>query len=64
MPIPSEVQEAIKVAVANNNQPDAVAKRLLAWLEELSTTGNLDNAAETSKSLAYIRLELRVQVHS
>jgi len=62
MPIPSELQDAVKTAVANNDQPEAVAKRLLAWLEELSTTGNLENAAEVSKSLATIRGALSVEL--
>ena len=61
MPIPNELVEAIKQAVADHKQPESVSNRLIAWLEELSSKGNLDNAAEVAKSLETVRSALVIK---
>ena len=36
MPLEPELEDAIIKVVAEKNQPDQVARRLIAWLEEMS----------------------------
>lgn len=41
MSLDRKITEAIETAVAEEGQPDVVAKRLIAWLEEINS-GNED----------------------
>ena len=41
MSLDMKITEAIEAAVAEEGQPDVVAKRLIAWLEEINS-GNED----------------------
>ena len=41
MSLDIKIREAIEAAVAEEGQPDVVAKRLIAWLEEINS-GNED----------------------
>jgi hypothetical protein len=49
LPLDIELEEAVKTAVKANGQPENVAKRLIAWLHELS--GNEISADDQLKHL-------------
>jgi len=38
LPLEPELENAVHQVVAENGQPEAVAKRMIAWLEEMSKT--------------------------
>ena len=59
MPLDDELVKAIKESVHQVGQPDTVAKRLIAWLEAMTTT-EISNEDE-SRYLENIRLALEIE---
>ena len=58
MPLDEELIKAIEEAVAEADQSTSVAKRLIAWVEALSST---DISAEDESSfLENVRSEIRI----
>ena len=59
MTIDSEVENAIKAVARELNQPDPVAKRLIAWLEDEATRDlpHVDRAEHLHNLLSAISLE-------
>ena len=57
MTIPREIQHAVQTAVTSADQPEAVASRLIAWLEAL----NAGNESLTDEESVRRHLDLLFQ---